>query len=318
VYTVCEGLWQQNNAVLSYRDPTDAVIRDVYAGVNHGAALGDTPTDVVVLGDTLIVSVSTSRELVMIDRRSASVVRRTVIGTREQPYRLALVGDRLYVSCLNVDAVIEFNARTLERSTQNIPVGPAPEGLAATATKLYVAVSGLGDLRRTEPLAGTVQILRRSDLSVAGQIDSLSNAADVIADVARNVVWVSYRHYASEPDSLGGVVAIDTRADTVVARHRLFSPTRLTLDGRTGEVYVLHRDGIEALRVGGEARRVVTHTSGVGSDVWYSVWWHPQSERLYVGNARSFVTDGEVLIFSGQGALQERYAVGLNPTAFAY
>lgn len=318
VYTLCEGLWQQNNASLSYRDPNGTTHRDVFRGVNKGETVGDTPTDVVVLGDTMIVSVSTSRELMMIDRRTARVIRRTTIGATEQPYRLALAGDRLYASCLNADVVIEFNARTLERTTQNVSVGPAPEGVAATATKLYVAVSGLGDLRRNEPLSSTLQILRRSDMSVAGQIEGLWNVADVIADPSRNVVWATYRHFASEPDSLGGVVAIDTRADTVVRTFRLASPTRLTLDEVTGEVFVLHRDGIEMLAVGAAPRRVIGHTSGNGADVWYALWRHPISGHLYVGNARTFVTDGEVLVYSVQGALQERYAVGLNPTAFAY
>lgn len=318
VFTLCEGLWQQNNAALSYRDPGGTVVRDAFVGANRGAALGDTPTDVVVLGDTMIVCVSTSRELVMIDRRTAHVIRRTTIGAHEQPYRMALAGDRLYVTCLNADVVIEFQARTLERSTQNVPVGPAPEGLAVTSTKLYVAVSGLGDLRRTEPLAGTVQILRRSDLSVVGQIDGLWNAADVAADAQRNLVWVSYRHFASEPDSLGGVVAIDSRADTVVAHYRLNAPSRLVVDPQTGEVFVLHAQGIEGVNGTGGIRRVVDHRSGVGADAWYSLWRHPQSGELYVGNARSFVTDGEVLVYSVQGALLGRYSVGLNPTAFAY
>jgi len=318
VYTVCEGLWQQNNASLSYRDPNGTTLRDAYRSVNGGEPLGDTPTDIVVLGDTLIISVSTSRELIMVHRGSGEVIKRQTIGATEQPYRMALAGERLYVSCLNSDVVIEFDAKTLERTTQNIPVGPAPEGVAVSGQKLYVAVSGLGDLRSGEPLASTLQILRRSDMTVVGEVDSLWNVADVVADPDRQLVWATYRHFASEPDSLGGIVAIDTRADTIVLRRSYASPTRMALDQATGTVYLLHQDGIESIQPDGAWRRVVGHASSDGNDIWYALWLHPVTGQLYVGNARNYVTDGEVLIYSVQGALVDRYPVGLNPTAFAY
>lgn len=318
VFTVCEGLWQQNNASLSYRDPNGTTLRDAYRGVNGGEPLGDTPTDIVVLGDTMIISVSTSRELIMVHRRTGEVIKRQTINASEQPYRMALAGSRLYVTCLNADVVIEFDAQTLERTTQSIPVGPAPEGLAVSGQKLYVAVSGLGDLRASESKASTLQILRRSDMTVVGQVDSLWNVADVVADPDRQLVWATYRHFASEPDSLGGIAAIDTRADTIVFQRRYSSPTRMALDRATGTVYLLHQNGIESIQPEGAWRRVVDHASSDGNDIWYALWLHPVTGQLYVGNARNYVTDGEVLVYSVQGALVERYPVGLNPTAFSH
>ena len=306
VYVLCEGLWQQDNATLSYLDPNGSVVRSAVPN------LGDTPTDMVVKGDTIIVCVNTSRSLLMIDRRTAQVLQRTSIGTREQPYRMALFGDRLYVTGMNADGIIEFDARTLQRTTQTVPVGPAPDGIAATASKVYVAISGLGDLRRTEPGAGTLKILRRSDLTEITTISDVPNAGSVVADGARNHVWVAYRQVPSDT-ARGGVVLLHARTDTVIHRFAMKTPTRIEVDPATGDAYVLCDEGVVRCTADGSMQTVVQRT---GSDVWYSLWIRPTTREVYVGNARQYVTDGEVLVYSLSGQLLRRSAVGLNPTAF--
>jgi hypothetical protein len=54
----------------------------------------------------------------------------------------------------------------------------------------------------------------------------------------------------------------------------------------------------------------------MGNDIWYSLGWWPSQSSLLVGNARSYVTDGEVLVLDRNGNERFRVAVGLNPTAF--
>ena len=307
VFVLCEGLWQQDNASLSYINPTGTVQRSVVA------SLGDTPTDIVQMGDTLIVCSNTTRELLQIDRPTGTVLRRVRIGDREQPYRMAIHGRQLYVTCLNADAVIEFDAGTLERNTQNVPVGPAPEGVGVTPTKVYVAVSGLGDLRKNESGAGTLKILRRSDLTEVATISDLPNAAAVAADAQRQRIWVTYRQAPSDT-AKGGVVVIHGRGDTIMHRFSLRTPTDLTIDPATGDAYVLSDDGVVRCSDDGTMKLVVPRT---GPDVWYSVWMRPSTGELYVGNARQYVTDGEVLVYSLNGDLLRRSPVGLNPSAFA-
>lgn len=306
VYVLCEGLWQQDNASLSYIAPTGSVVRRL------PASLGDTPTDIVVMGDTLIVCSNTTGELLQIDKPTGRVLTRARVGSREQPYRMALQGSQLYVSCLNADAIIEFNAQTLERNTQNVPVGPAPEGVAATASKVYVAVSGLGDLRRTEDGAGTLKILRRSDLTELATIANLPNAGAVAADAARQRIWVSYRRAPSDT-SPGGVVVIHGRTDTVIHRFALRRPTDIAMDPASGDAFVLCDDGVVRCRLDGSMQTIAPR---MGTDVWYSLWIRPSTGELYIGNARQYVTDGEVLVYTLSGQFLRRYTVGLNPSGF--
>lgn len=41
--------------------------------------------------------------------------------------------------------------------------------------------------------------------------------------------------------------------------------------------------------------------------------YNPASNTILVGNARGFLTDGEVIEFSPDGRELNRYTVGLNP-----
>lgn len=317
VYVLCEGLWRQNNGALSYIAPTNATTRDVMMYVN-GSRLGDNPSDMVVSGDTVIIAVNTSRKIVFVQRSSGKVRGIVSVPGGGEPYRLCLMGNRLWCTNLNDDTVTEFDLVTGLAVVSGITVGPAPEGIACTANKLFIALSGQGDLRSSEPDAGSLRILRSDDYSVITTLPNMPNAAAVIADQKRQRVWVTYRNLPSKPDAMGGVVLVDARSNAEVHRWEFQSPSRLALDTVHGDVYVLHGKGVSRLTEGVEQPALVlTHTSGAGSDTWYSLAYDSVRGLLYVGNARAFVTDGEVLVFMKDGSPVGRYPVALNPTSIA-
>jgi DNA-binding beta-propeller fold protein YncE len=103
----------------------------------------------------------------------------------------------------------------------------------------------------------------------------------------------------------------------IIQHVRFAMPRGLVVDPVDGRVYVLHRDGVDAYRAETTERvRLRSHTSTMGNDIWYSLGWWPSQSSLLVGNARSYVTDGEVLVLDRNGNERFRVAVGLNPTAF--
>lgn len=309
VFVLCEGLWQQNNAVVSYIAPSQQ-IRSVFSA-------GDTGTDLVRHDTSLLVIVSTSQKLLAVDPTSGTV-ERTITLPQRQPYHAALANGKIWVTNLGDDSITELSA-DLTITVPRVTVGPAPEGICALGRDVYVGLSGMGDLRKDEPGAGTIVVLRQSDLSAIDTIADVPNVADVIADAPRERVWASYRSFASTPDVLGGVVKIDGKTREVGLRLAFDAPTDLVCDPRNGDLYVLHRNGID--RIDGvtmSVSSVIQHTSGNGNDVWYSLGWDERSGHLMIGNARSYVTDGEVIEITTDGTIVRRSPVGVNPTAFAY
>lgn len=320
VYVVCEGLWRQNNSVVSWVGLDGTVVRDVVSVVNPGMELGDTASDVIVRGDTIFVAVSTSRSIELFRRSSGEWLGRIAAPQGAEPYRMALADDStIFVTNLTDDSITEVDIRHGRLRVDRVPVGPAPEGIAVLRNRIFVANSGYGDLRSTESGAGTVDVLSRSDLSRVRRIDSLPNVAALVADADRNRVWVSYRNLPSKKNETGGVALIDASSFATLRRWSVDAPRGLTLDTRTGDVFVLHNHGVSRIRSTNDTMStIIRHRSGSGSDVWYSLAYQPDGATLWIGNARSYVTDGEVIVFDTTGNRQLAAPVGLNPTAFAF
>ena len=109
-------------------------------------------------------------------------------------------------------------------------------------------------------------------------------------------VYATYRNLRCRSlTHLGGVVQIDAATNEVLWNVRLKSPTRVVVNEQTGNVFVLHEEGIEKISPDGTSHRLVSHLSANGNDVWYSLGIDPVEGHLLIGNARSFVIDGEVL-----------------------
>lgn len=315
-WVLCEGLWRQNNSVLSYVRP-DATVVDVVSAVDPASRLGDTASDIVVKGDTIFVAVSGSRAIDVFDRRSGVKLARIRVDERKEPYRMVLANDStLYCTNLNDDTFSEIDARTFAIRLAAVPTGPAPEGIAATRTHVIVANSGLGDLRRTEPGAGTVTVYRRSDMLVERTLVGLPNVAEVRVDAARGRCWVSYRHYTSAVDSLGGVVEYDLATFAERRRIRYAAPKSMAVDPVSGDVFVLHANGVDVIDAAGTTR-VRSHRADASS-VWYALGYDPRTGHLWICDAKGYVTAGDAVECTRDGHEVSRYRVGINPTAFAF
>jgi len=316
VWVLCEGLWRSNDSQLWHIGAQRAT-GDVVALVNPGERLGDTASDIVRNGDTLLVTVSGSRCIDAVDARTGKRLARIPLDGTKEPYRLTLANDStLYCTNLNDDSMTEIDARSLRIRIAHIPVGPAPEGVDATAQIVAVANSGLGDLRRSEVDAGTVYIYRRSDMLRMHVITGLPNVSSVRIDEARRLLWVSYRHFPSQPDSLGGVVAYDLSTFAERVRQRFAAPRAIEIDPVNGELVVLHADGIDAVTLTSQ-RRIATHRSG-GDAVWYGMGLHPSDGTIWIGDAKSYLTPGDVVVLDRSGHEVRRQRVGRNPTAFVF
>jgi hypothetical protein len=316
VWVLCEGLWRSNDSQLWHVSAQRAT-GDVVALVNPGERLGDTASDIVRNGDTLLIAVSGSRSIDAVDARTGKRLARIPLDGTKEPYRLTLVNDStLYCTNLNDDSMTEIDARSLRIRIAHIPAGPAPEGVDAAGQIVAVANSGLGDLRRSEADAGTVYIYRRSDMLRVHMFTDLPNVADVRIDEARRLLWVTYRHFPSQPDSLGGVVAYDLSTFAERVHRRLRGLRAMDLDARTGEVVVLHGDGIDAVTLTSQ-RRIITHRSE-GDAVWYGMGLHPSDGTIWIGDAKSYLTPGDVVVLDRDGHEVRRLRVGRNPTAFVF
>lgn len=316
VLVLCEGLWRYDNSVLSHVRTSGAptlLVRDRVSAANNGQALGDLASDMEVRGDTVWIVVSGSRAIEKFRVSTGAWIGRLSFPAGREPYRITIVNDSVaYVTNRSDDTMTEFDPRTLTIRVAAAPTGPAPEGLAVLRSSIFVCNSGFGDLRADEPLAGTITMYSRVDLSQTKVIENVPNVAEVVADEQRNVVVACYRELASTNKD-GGVVGIDPVSGTVQWRQSMDTPVGLALDEGSGIVYVLHAKGVDAVDPQtATLRRVITNES---TDVWYSIAYDPARSLIWIGNAKNYVTDGDVFAVRTDGSREGSVVkVGVNPT----
>jgi DNA-binding beta-propeller fold protein YncE len=330
-YILCEGLWRQDNSTLSrYDRASGSAINDVFASVNAGLRLGDTGNDMVALGDTLYIAVSTSRTIEALRLSTGqSLGRLRLLGQRQEPRKIAIVNDSTaFATLLNDDAVVEFHPRTL-RQTRIIAVGPAPEGIAATDRYVFVANSGYGDFRAREPKAGEISVIQLASRREIAAFNNLPNVLGLTLSPDKTRLYATYKHLPSLRDSLGGIVEFDTERLQELRRWRLRNPSAVALTAHGDSLFVL-AGGVQIganvssndvwfipLKTPNAAPRLMVSNPDKRA-MWYGLAADALTGELWVCNARNFSIEGAVQVFSPQGVLRKQFDVGVNPNTVVF
>lgn len=321
VLVVNEGLQYQDNSTLTFYDPVSGVaVQDYFARRNPGLRLGDTGNGIVVRGGRAYIVVSTSQNIEVVELPSGRSLGRIRVGEGD-PRRLALVDDSTgYVTLLQKDVVVRFDPRSFAVGARTT-VGPAPEGIAALAGRIFVANSGYGFYRRNEPKAGTLSVIdARSGVETA-LLTPGPNPVAVVADSARGRIYVGYG--MAHADSAGGVVAYDATSLREVARWSVPGAGvagEIALDVHRGRLYVVDGGG-DLVRIDvtsqADAERFVAEAipSALG---YYGVGVSPVDGTIYASYVTSHSLPGRVAVISPAGIVRHRFEAGLNPSSFGF
>lgn len=317
VIVVNEGLWRQDNSTLTFYDPADgASVQDYFAARNPGLRLGDTGNDIVIRNGRAYVAVTTSQTVEVIDLTTGHSLGRVRLPANTDPRRLAIASDSVgYVTGSRDDGVTEFNPTTFA-IRRRFPVGPAPEGIAAGGGRIYVANSGYGTFRQSEPKASTISVLDSVTGSEVALLPSVSNP--LVLHIGGGLLYALARQIL--PDSMGALVAFDLGTLREVGRWPMAGPSNAAFDDAAGLAYVIASAGVERidLRAPSSRPEIFAGAATWPASHFYSAGVAPESGDLYVGDAKDYSSAGEVLIFGRDGTLKGRFPCGLNPGSYGF
>lgn len=317
VIVVNEGLWRQDNSTLTLFDPSSGTaVQDYFAASNPGLRLGDTGNDIVIRNGRAYIAVTTSQTVEVLEVGTGRSLGRVLLPANTDPRRLAIASDSVgYVTGSRDDGVTEFNPTTCA-IRRRFSVGPAPEGIAADAGRVFVANSGYGTFRQSEPKASTISVLDSATGAEIALLPSISNPMTL--HVGRGNLYALAR--AILPDSAGALVEIDLGTLKERRRWPLIMPSLVAFDDAAGFAYVVCSAGIEMIDLGAQSANptpIVPATSWSGAK-FYSVGVAAATGEVYVGNARDYTTPGEIMIFGRDGVLKGRFPCGLNPGSYGF
>lgn len=327
MYILSEGLFNQNNSILTWIDATtctpltwsgtQGVSTDCFEYVN-GRRLGDTANDMLLYGSHLYIAVTESSTIEVIEAatcRSLSQIKMSRDGKASQPRKLAAAGDYVYVCCF--DGTVSRIDTLTNSVVGTVQVGRNPDGLCALDGKLYVANSGALD---ADDMDSTVSVIELDTFTETARITLRENPGSIHTD-GSNVYVITrgaFNYDTMEYDSQ--LHRIDPHTLTETATYNLPILSMDVMDGKAW-FYGYGKGGtIQVMDLAnGDIITPDFITDGTLITCPYSIKVHPHTHNVYVTDAMDYVTPGSLCCFNPEGELLYRInGVGINPNSVSF
>lgn len=312
ILVLCEGLFQQNNASISWINGNDNSIETHFFEKNTSRGLGDTGNDMLRYGAKIYIAVNVSSTLEVMSARDFSSIQQLSMvqgGIAKQPRNMAAYGGKVYITCFDghVD-VLDTSSLTI---TSRIPVGLNPDGIAISGSKLFVGNSGG---LNAPTMDSTISII---DLNTDQEIDRITigmNPGAITVDQDGEVYVVTRGNYSNIPSRLN---RLDANTHVVLQQFPFDASSTIRMGQNILISYYDYnsQQATVALFDASSEQMINANYLDLGSVTTpYNLHYSANKNRIYLMDAMNYVNAGYVREFNASGSLLNSYQVGLNPT----
>ena len=313
-----QGNFGQDNATISYLSNDFSIFQgSAFAAVNPTKILGNTAQDIGFFNDLAFVVINASNKIEIVNRYTLQYVA-TIDSGLDNPRYIAFANGKGYVtnwgdggvSTDDYVAVVNLSNYTISGS---IPVAEGPERIIESNGNLYVAhQGGFG-------YGNSVSVINASSNSVSTSI--------VVADVPNSLqvkngflyVMCGGKAAWTQDETLGKLVKIDLSTNTVsssidfaVGNH----PSNLYISNN--EVYYTQDSAVFSMALNATTLPSNALFSTVGQGVYGVYSFAVENNKIYVGDAGDYNSNGKVYVYSLTGVLENQYTVGVIPAGFYF
>lgn len=314
LYILNEGLFQQNNSTLSYYNFRDgSFTENIFLDVNH-RGLGDVGNDLQQYGSKLYIVVNNSNIVEVVDINTVQSLKTITLGGK-QPRYVTFLDNKAYVSCFDGD-VVRIDTASLQVEA-TVHTGLNPDGICVCNGKIYVSNSG----GLNAPNYGnTVSVIDPASFTVTKEITVSINPTRIKAWGNRYVYVVSNGDYNSVSFNFQ---KIDAQSDELV---KTYNMEVVNFDIYQNLAYIYTYDyssmssaWIKVLNL--ETDEVIKDqfiSDGTQLKTPYGIKVNPLNGDVYITDAGTFTTNGDVYCFDNQGRKKFSFEAGLNPQAMVF
>ena len=311
VYVLNQGLYGANNTTLTYYDFVSKTQTTDYFKFINGFGLGDTGSDFIVYGSKAYIVMNNSGYVAVMNGITAGFMDTISFknaGINRGPENIAGGGNYVFVSSTDgTVAVIDTFTLKIQKF---ITVGSNPAQMAVSGNNLYISNTG----GFSASYDSTVSIIDMNTLTETGKITVGINPGSIAADNSGNLFVACTGNYGSITPSLVKVSlssnTVIKSVDSVVGTIRYYNNSLLTTGGYLGaaNVGILNPADLSAAR----PSFVVDGTSIQNP---YGLDIDPATGDVYVGDAKDYVSSGQVYCFDKNGNKKFSFIVspGISP-----
>jgi len=306
VFVLNQGSYGMNNTTLTYYDfASGTQTTDFFKNVN-GFGLGDTGSDFIIYGGKMYIVMNVSGYVAVANGVTAKFIDTISFknaGVNRGPENIVAAGGHIFVSSTDgTVAVIDTSSLVV---TKYIKVGSNPAQMVVADDILYV--SNTGAFGTT--FDSTLSVIPLNSLTETGRIVVGKNPGSITTDNTGNIFVVCTGDYAAVAPRL---VKININASTIQSVDSAFGTIRyynsdlFTTGGYLGaaNVGIFNPSNLASVR-----SSFITDGTVIKNP--YGLDIDPATGDVYVGDAKDYVTSGEVFCFDKTG--KKKFSFSCSP-----
>ena len=311
VYILNQGGMGMNNASLScYNSQTGELQNDCFRAVNK-RGLGDIGNDLKAYGGKLYCVVNGSNTVEVMNVQTGESVKQISLSGKS-PRSIAFWKNKAYVCCYD-GTVVQIDTATFAVE-KTVKVGRNPEDLCVSGGKLYVSNSGGMDWE-TGNYDTTVSVIDLNSFAEVKKIAVGMNPGFIQADDYGNVFLVVRGNYV---DVFAEFKCISSQSDAVTHTFNL-APDVFTISGTSAYLCQYDWGAMSCVVkefdvVSKVVKKENFFTEAVEIQAPYSISVDKTNGDVYIGDARDYISSGDVHCFASNGKKKFTKSVGYFPS----
>lgn len=314
VFVVNEGNFLHADGSVSFISRSNGEItNDLFGAVNAGRALGDVVQSMTVKGDLAYVVVNNSNKMEVVDANTFEAS--YTLSDLKLPRYFTTVGNKGYVTewVSFVDkgrvSVVDLESHAI---TGTVVTDYGAESIMEANGKLFVSNN----------FTNTVSVINISTLQVVQTLEVGDSPGAFVKD-NQNKLWVicgggSDANY--NPLNNGRLVQIDAASNTVSKTIELNTNVSGKVAINKAGSQLFYYKGKSVYRVNttdtaAPSAPLFTETTAVS---FYGIGIDPETDILYVADAKAFQGNGTVYTYSTAGSAVGTFTAGIGPNNFVF
>ncbi len=314
VYVLNEGGFTKSNSSLSlYVPDSGKIYSDVFYAANN-RSLGDVANDIALYDSKAFIVINNSHKIEIISTETHKLLG-TINVPGNSPNKIVIASaSKGYITNLYKGTVTSFDPSNYAVLKSDIVVGMNPQGMAVASGKVFVCNSGYGE-------DSTVTVIDVAKDSVVAVIKTAKSPTDISVDSDGDIIVIcnGYTDFVnSNNDTPGNITVIDAATNSVKATITL----PLVTFGHPGELAVSSNGyGFTVVKNGLLKFDTKSHSIIAPSFITktaYSIAVDNISERIYLGDAKDYNSNGKIYVYEKSGALKDSATVGIVPGSIVF
>ncbi|GEC77832.1 YncE family protein [Flavobacterium aquatile] len=313
-----QGGFGNGNATISYISEDFVTHQnDIFSIVNPTITLGDTAQDIGLYQDLAFVVLNYSNKIEVVNRYTMTHVA-TISTGLSNPRYIAFSNGKGFVTnwgdggSTSDDFVAVLNLSTYAVSS-TISVAEGPERIVEENNKLYVAhAGGYG-------YGNTISVINGSTntLSTTINVGDVPNSLEV-ENGSLYVICGGNPSYAPT-ETAGSLVKINLSNNSVsntISFPAATHPSNLAIED--DKVFYTIDDAIFSKGLNETTLPTTPLFTTTAQGVYGVYSFAVENDKIYVGDAADYSSNGKVYIYSSTGTLEHQYTVGVIPAGFYF